>query len=56
MIKDIFVLIFEGKIGVFYIEKEYEIVFKDGEIRYRCFILLGYKDFNKVKEVDSFND
>ena len=55
-IKDTLASIFEGKIGAPYTEKEYETVFKDGETRYRRFIPPGYKDSNKAKEADSFND
>lgn len=55
-IKDALAEIFEGKVGSPYTEEEFKTVFKDGELRYKRFIPPGYKDSNKAKETDNYND
>ncbi len=55
-IKDALAKIFEGKVGSPYTEEEFKTVFKDGELRYKRFIPPGYKDSNKAKETDNYND
>jgi hypothetical protein len=55
-IKDALANIFEGKIGSPYTEEKFKELFKEGEVRYQRSIPPGYKDSNKAKEPDNYND